>query len=439
MRRKSRWCCVAVCLLCFALGSSAWGKYIDEAAVMQVQEKLNSLGYDCGEADGVAGLQTMSAIVDYQRANDLTANGMVTDELLVSLGLEDESDASDTAVAGDIADAGDTAIADDTMQAIDEEADAAADAADSQEGAGDVMSLLADAGAMLGNMSSQPADEGEALEAITEGSEPETEAGPAIWEGTYNLLVIGTDRRSGTGWNGNSDVNILITLNHNVGKIFMVSFMRDLYADIPGYGGHKLNYAYAAEGPSKLIETLYTNFGVHVDNYVCVDWEATARIIDMFGGVDIEIHDYEISEVNSYAEDTGRDLGMDVGGYIYSSGYQHLTGVQAVGYSRVRFVGDNDYERTERQRNVLSCLADKVRNSSKADILKNMTMVMALVDNNLTPADAIRLATEYLTVKDYELVRDRVPYDGMFYNQSEMLVPDQPYTNDRLLGEIYAQ
>ena len=99
------------------------------------------------------------------------------------------------------------------------------------------------------------------------------EISQADTSGTYSILLIGSDRRS-DNWYGNSDAMILMTLNSNTKKMYMVSFMRDLYADIPGVGVRKLNAAHANGGGPLLVETIESNYGVSIDNYASVDFES---------------------------------------------------------------------------------------------------------------------------------------------------------------------
>lgn len=370
----------------------SFARYTDDVTIMLVQEKLNSENYDCGTPDGIMGYNTSQAIFNYQKDHGLTANGLVTEELIEALELKNLLD-------------------DDT------DAPAQAEEADLDEGANSDEDVY-----------------GNGTEDITESVIADESD---ISDATYNLLIIGSDRRS-SGWYGNSDVIVLMTINPKAEAIFMVSFMRDLYADIPGYGVQKINYSYAAAGPEKLEETLISNFGVHIDNYVAVDWSSTAQIINMFGGVDIEIKDYEINSLNGLISDVCANLGFDAYNYyVYSSGMQHLNGVQAVAYSRIRYVGNNDYERTQRQRSVLSSLINTVAFGDKAELMKNAVEILKLADHDLSMTDIVKLAGMYFSAKDYTLVTDRVPYDDLYYSQNEMLVPSQPATNERLLGEIY--
>ena len=111
----------------------------------------------------------------------------------------------------------------------------------------------------------------------------------------YNLLLVGVDRRDDS-WNGNADSMILASINKTKKRITLMSFMRDLYADIPGYGVHKLNAACAYGGCSLLVKTLEENYKVHIDNYAWVDFQSMADVIDALGGVDLTITDAEASQ-----------------------------------------------------------------------------------------------------------------------------------------------
>lgn len=259
-----------------------------------------------------------------------------------------------------------------------------------------------------------------------EETESTTETGLT---GNYNILLIGSDRRDAS-WNGNSDVMMLVTINHDVKKIFLTSFMRDLWADIPGYGVAKLNAAYALGGADLLEETLTGCYGVHIDNCASVDFDGIASLIDYFGGVDVDLSQAEADFINAH-------LGTSV-----TAGSQvHLNGEEACMHMRNRSVGDSDFERTSRQRTVLLSLihsldlSDLVRMQQDSD-----TLLGYLTGTDLTKADIVKLMAEYPLCKEYDWEQVRVPFDGMYYSDNEILVPDDlQATVDRLTEEIYAE
>ncbi len=244
-------------------------------------------------------------------------------------------------------------------------------------------------------------------------------------ENIYNLLLIGVDRRD-KSWNGNSDAMILITINRNTKTIYMTSFMRDLYANIEGVGVRKLNHAYAVGAGPLLVNTLETNYGVYIDNYASVDFSDIRQVIDVLGGVDIEIKDYELSEMAAVG--------------IYNTGMQHLNGAQALAYSRIRYHGNADFERTQRQRTVLLCLMEKARSMSVLEMASMADQVLPLVTHNLSSTETLNLMKDLPTVLKYKTEEIRIPADKEYHSYNEILIPnDINDTVTRLRERIYAK
>ena len=257
-------------------------------------------------------------------------------------------------------------------------------------------------------------------------------------DGVYNLLLIGVDRRDAS-WNGNSDSMILISVNDASGKITMMSFMRDLGVEIEGYGLNKLNSAYAIGGPDFLVSTLQNVFGVRIDNYACADFRSMIATVDALGGIEITLSDKEAELANGLIIDMAGIVGDDPEPHLFPGGGTYLSdGYQTVGYARVRFVGNNDYERTERQRSVLSSAADRIRSMSGEELASFAASAFTLIRHNLSAADILQLAAKAPDILHYDLVQSRVPYDGLYSGQNEMLIPVQPDTNERIAEELAA-
>lgn len=258
-------------------------------------------------------------------------------------------------------------------------------------------------------------------------------------ENTVNYLLIGSDRRDDT-WNGNSDSMILVTVNYDTHKLYLTSFMRDLYANVDGYGVKKLNFAYAIGGASKLEETLVSNYQVKIDNYIAVDFPTMAKIVDMLGGIDLYLEEEEISSVTGPAEWMYETYDLTPSGDTLSgSGWYHLDGAQVVSYSRIRYVGNNDYQRTERQRTVLDALRAKANALDVTEMSALIFSLLQMTDNDINILESAELVAVTQRVKDYEMVENRVPYDGMFTSQNEILVPtSMSDTIARLRSVIYA-
>ncbi|MCD7842341.1 MAG: LCP family protein [Lachnospiraceae bacterium] len=264
--------------------------------------------------------------------------------------------------------------------------------------------------------------------------ESETEAASVSLPGgedIYSILLIGSDRRE-DNWNGNSDVMIVMTVNTNTQKIILTSYMRDLYADIPGYGVHKLNYAYAAAGADKLIETLEESYDIEIDNYAAVDFDGMADIVDLLGGVDVALNEDEVEYLNQELEVAEEQSDEEDADTIY-----HLTGAQAVSYMRIRYVGNADYERTQRQRNVLSEIFENAKEMSAAELTELAQEILEMTDHDISALDMISLLGSLSGLTEYELVENRIPYDGLYTSQDEMLVPDFEATIEKLHEVLY--
>lgn len=180
-------------------------------------------------------------------------------------------------------------------------------------------------------------------------------------EGIINIMLIGEDRRPGEP-RQRSDSMILCSFNTKTNTITMISFLRDTYiSKIPGYWAEKLNAAYCFGGAKTLNQTLAAYFGVHVDANVAVQFDGFEAIIDMLGGVDIELTKKEVDHLNKSYELYGA-----VG--VYHVGMNHLNGKQALAYSRIRKI-DMDAKRAERQRKVLTALINAYKNKPLAEML----------------------------------------------------------------------
>ena len=251
-----------------------------------------------------------------------------------------------------------------------------------------------------------------------------------------NVLLIGSDTRE-PGSYGNSDAMVMVTINHAAKKIFLVSFMRDLYADIPGYGVQKLNAAHAAGGGELLEETIAYNYQVKADNYLETEFSTMAELIDLLGGITLDLDTGEVDVANAYIEVMCQEQGLSYeDNMIKGEGTIDLTGIQAVGYARNRVTG-NDYERTARQRKVLIRMIGKLKGLNPVQIMDIAVTILPKLHTDLGLTDLVSLISQVPAASGYELVTDRVPYDDLFHSENEILVPEMDQTISRLLDEIY--
>lgn len=230
-----------------------------------------------------------------------------------------------------------------------------------------------------------------------------------------NILLIGSDTREASQ-GGRSDSMILISINKNSKKIIMTSFMRDMYVPIAGHGQNKINAAYSYGGTSLLIQTIEQNFDIRIDKYMSVDFFSFIKIIDQLGGVNVSVTEKELPVLNSYVQEINRieKLSENDGVLTKSGTNLLLTGKQALGYSRIRYVGNADFQRTERQRTVLNQVFSKIKRQNIFTQMSILNTLLPDVTTDLSKSDLMSLVSNSLTYKGYDVVQDRIPVDGSY-------------------------
>lgn len=230
-----------------------------------------------------------------------------------------------------------------------------------------------------------------------------------------NIALFGIDATDGE--TGRSDSIMIATLDPVHNKLKITSVMRDSYVSIDGYGQDKINHAYAYGGPELAIKTLNENFGLNIEDFVSVNFSSLPTIINILGGIDIEITQEELEYINSYIDDINvKDRTSSP--HISYAGVQHLDGTQALAYSRIRYTSGGDYERTQRHRTVLNALFNKLTSTSVASYNSLLNEVLPYVQTNLSAADILSLGTKVLGIGN-NLEQDRFPRDG--YGEGTMI------------------
>jgi len=225
--------------------------------------------------------------------------------------------------------------------------------------------------------------------------------------GLLNILLVGQDRREGET-QARSDTMILCTFNKTTKKLTMTSFLRDLYVEIPGRGSNRINAAYAEGGMPLLKKTLEDNFGVHIDGTVEVDFAQFSGIVDLLGGVEINLRKDEAKVIN---KETGSKL---------SEGTHTLNGTQALAYSRIRKLdADGDFSRTNRQRKVITALLQSYRNIEVRDMVPLLKQVLPMITTDMSNGKILLCAMEVLpSFSQTEIVSQHIPADGTYQNKS---------------------
>ena len=224
--------------------------------------------------------------------------------------------------------------------------------------------------------------------------------------GIVNILLIGQDRREGEE-SARSDSMILCTYHRKSGNLTMTSFLRDLYVPIPGHRNNRINAAYSEGGVELLNDTLKSNFDLHIDGNIEVDFSQFSQIIDLLGGVQLELREDEAAEIN---KETDSSL---------SAGVQILNGEQALTYARIRKLdADGDFSRTNRQRKVMNALLGSYRNIKWKDLLPLMDQLLPLISTDLNYGKLVLLAMEILPrISDAQITNQRIPADGTYTDE----------------------
>lgn len=240
---------------------------------------------------------------------------------------------------------------------------------------------------------------------------------PLKEDGVINILLIGNDSRQ-NGEDGRSDAMILLSISRKTKTIYMTSLLRDMYVDIPGHDGNRLNAAYSFGGAELLMTTIEQNLDISVNRYMLVNFEAFANLVDAVNGVDLELDSAEVEYVNAYLQEynilTNRPEGTD---YMDTSlsGMLHLNGPQALAYTRNRYLG-TDFGRTERQRKVLSAVIKKLPAAAVTNSKELMDGLLPNLTTNLTQNECYQLSFLAPELLSYDLVQSSIPLSGTYKN-----------------------
>jgi len=201
---------------------------------------------------------------------------------------------------------------------------------------------------------------------------------PNLPDNVVNILLIGIDTRDTDLGEGlqQGDVQLILSLNKDDGSVKLPSILRDLYVTIPGYRNmNRINLSYSRGGGELAMRTVNKNFDMNIEYYATINFYGLASIIDAIGGVDIDMTKKEANAINTYLRKHPPKYDNTDGSARVPlekiDGVQHLDGVQAVMYARVRSI-DNDFARTGRQRKLLELLLSKIMQDMSIDKLMSL-------------------------------------------------------------------
>ncbi|MBQ3146569.1 MAG: LCP family protein [Oscillospiraceae bacterium] len=246
-----------------------------------------------------------------------------------------------------------------------------------------------------------------------------------------NILLVGKDASSADG-RPRTDSMIVVSINKATNSLSMVSLMRDLYVQIPGgYSDNRINAAYRFGGIELLNATIEKNFGIVIDGNVEVDFRQFEKIIDILGGVDIELTAAEARYLSQFGYYGTLEPGMN-----------HLDGKTALEYCRTRQI-DSDHKRTERQRKLLLTVAAKAQGMSATQVWEVINSVLPYVRTDMSESELFDVITAGIQalLSGNGIKSGKVPQSGQYYGATimgmQVMVPNLYQCNQYLKAFIY--
>lgn len=224
-----------------------------------------------------------------------------------------------------------------------------------------------------------------------------------VMKGYTTIALVGIDSRDDklkSDWN--SDTMIIASINNDTKEVKLVSVYRDTYLCLGededennSYG--LANSAYCTGGAKKMINMLNKNLDMNISDFVTVNFQAVAETVELLGGIDVEMKKEEVIHLNNYCVETSEVTGMDYTPLEEIEGVQHLNGVQAVAYARIRKTSGNDFRRAARQREVIYKIVEKAKNSSIATLNTVLDKIFPMIYTSLTEKEILSMGMNMLS------------------------------------------
>lgn len=222
--------------------------------------------------------------------------------------------------------------------------------------------------------------------------------------GHRTIALFGIDSREDDYGTGNrSDCIIIASINNDTKEVKLVSVYRDTYLQIPGRSLDKVTHAYSYGGAALAMSTLNTNLDLNISEYITVNFSAVTKIVDSVDGITMNITDEETKYINNYINENNKVLGRN-SEKITTSGTYTLDGVQALAYARIRYTEGGDYKRTERMRDVIIAVANKLKQKNVTEINKIMDQLLPEVSTNINAAEIIKILP---TLMQYQITESQ--------------------------------
>ena len=212
-------------------------------------------------------------------------------------------------------------------------------------------------------------------------------------DGYYNILLMGVDTRDMDNLKTRSDAMMVVSINEETSDVKILSVYRDTYLKLGNTSTYdKTTHACVYGGPEMTMTTLNQALDLNISNYVVVNFKAVADLVDAVGGIEVDVQQYEIQQLNKYTKETANNIGRKKYQLVESAGVQTLDGCQAVSYSRIRKGVGDDFKRTERMRTVVSLTMEKMKTMSFKDLKGIVKMMTPQVQTNLSKNNILGLA-----------------------------------------------
>lgn len=253
-----------------------------------------------------------------------------------------------------------------------------------------------------------------------------TETTEDIMKDYKNIALLGIDSRYNDLDTANrTDCIIIASINEKTNEAKLYSIYRDTYMEMTLNNKtflNKINQAYYG-GVENTLKTINQNLDLNISEYVMVNFNAVAELVDAIDGIDIDIDKDELKWINSYIIDVASVTGKkDERVSIKTTGIQHLNGVQAMAYCRIRYTDGYDYKRTERMREVLQECAKKAKTLNLTEIDSLLNKMLPQVETNLSISDILDLRNVKLTDSfGWPYDTEEVILDGDFYGPAKTL------------------
>lgn len=255
----------------------------------------------------------------------------------------------------------------------------------------------------------------------------------------FNFLILAVDK-----YENATDVIMVATIDKKHDELKLTSVSRDLYVDNGAGNTPKLNYSYHYGGAVNTIKIINENLGLDIRDYVLLDFESVVEIIDAIGGIDLNLTYEEIHgpyALNERAKNLAKLINKNEPKQLEKEGMNHLNGIQAAGYARVRAI-DDDFKRTDRQRKIINEVIKKTKAMSLSELDKFTDVVLKNVETSLNFNEIMNISKAVLELYNNPIKETNIPikdsYESNYWDNGAFYFTwDKERNKDYLRKFIY--